>query len=63
MVKETGLNEVAEANDIIILYPQARKSSTLPMNPKGCWDWWGYVENKSGAVLPNIHKYVTKQGK
>ena len=32
-----GYNAVAEENDIIILYPQA-KNSTL--NPKGCWDWY-----------------------
>ena len=28
---------MAEENDIIILYPQA-KNSTL--NPQGCWDWY-----------------------
>ena len=25
-----------------MLYPQVNKSS-LPYNPKGCWDWWGYT--------------------
>lgn len=35
-----GLNEWAESNRIIVLYPQVEKS---PFNPQGCWDWWGYT--------------------
>jgi len=35
-----GYLEVAELNDIIVLFPQAIKS-TLLGNPQGCWDWWG----------------------
>ncbi len=31
-----GYNDVAEANNIIVLYPQAINST---LNPKGCWDW------------------------
>ncbi|XP_077985962.1 poly(3-hydroxybutyrate) depolymerase-like [Glandiceps talaboti] len=38
----TGYNEVAELNDIIIIYPQAISSIALG-NPQGCWDWWGYT--------------------
>jgi len=38
-VNNTGLNEVAAAYNIIVLYPQAMATLT---NPKGCWDWWGY---------------------
>ncbi|KAH3760912.1 polyhydroxybutyrate depolymerase [Pelomyxa schiedti] len=37
-----GFNEWAESNNIIILYPQAT-SATVPVNPNGCWDWWGYT--------------------
>ena len=33
-----GYIGIAEENGIIILYPQAR-NSTVPFNPKGCWDW------------------------
>ncbi|MCB1623669.1 MAG: prolyl oligopeptidase family serine peptidase [Pseudomonadales bacterium] len=40
-VAGAGYNRWAETNDIIVLYPQAR-SSTAPLNPLGCWDWWGY---------------------
>lgn len=39
---QTGYNRVAEANDMIMLYPQVQPSSSRPMNPKGCWDFWGY---------------------
>lgn len=34
-----GLNEWADTNHIVVLYPQAKKSGT---NPEGCWDFWGY---------------------
>jgi hypothetical protein len=38
----TGYNELADTNNIIVLYPQAKPSMTIPYNPKGCWDFWGY---------------------
>lgn len=37
-----GYNRWAEANRVIVLYPQAR-ASWWPWNPRGCWDWWGYT--------------------
>ncbi len=46
--KYAGYNEWAQANDIIVLYPQVEpRSATIPQNPKGCWDWWGqnYTHN------------------
>ena len=39
----TGYNQVADANKIIVLYPQAEPSAIYPYNPKGCWDFWGYT--------------------
>jgi hypothetical protein len=39
----TGLNEWAESNDIIVLYPYVDRSMLVPENPDGCWDWWGYT--------------------
>jgi poly(3-hydroxybutyrate) depolymerase len=39
----SGLNEWAENNRIIVLYPQVWHSR---MNPYGCWDWWGYTGNE-----------------
>ncbi len=35
----SGLNEWADTNHIVVLYPQVTKSGA---NPQGCWDWWGY---------------------
>lgn len=39
---KTGYIEVAEANDIIVLFPQAA-ANILQGNPNACWDWWGYL--------------------
>lgn len=50
--KGTGLNEYADTNHLVILYPQTDKSAMAPFNPNGCWDWWGY----SGE------NYATKHG-
>ncbi|MFZ1389242.1 MAG: PHB depolymerase family esterase [Thiolinea sp.] len=47
---KAGYNEWAEANNIVVLYPQAKVSLG---NPQACWDWWGY----SGE------HYADKQGK
>ena len=45
--RTSGYNAVAEANDIVVLYPQAQAIPSPLLdpfggNPKGCWDWWGY---------------------
>ncbi len=49
-VDSAGYNAWAESNRIIVLYPQvvarngpALGSWKIVMNPKGCWDWWGYT--------------------
>lgn len=51
----SGLNEWAESNRIIVLYPQVDKSL---MNPQGCWDWWGYTgadyDQGSGKQIAGI---------
>jgi hypothetical protein len=40
----TGYNELADANDLIVLYPQATgDDDNKAQNPDGCWDWWGYT--------------------
>jgi hypothetical protein len=41
-VQKSGINEWADTNNIIVLYPQATNSSS---NPLGCWDWWGYLSS------------------
>lgn len=51
----SGLNDWAESNGIIVLYPQVSKSA---LNPQGCWDWWGYTgadyDQKSGKQVAGI---------
>lgn len=51
-VREAGYNRWAEANRLIVLYPQT-KSSLVPLNPKGCWDWWGYTGADYATVKAN----------
>ena len=40
-VRGAGYLEVAEANRIVLLFPQVEES-LQPLNAFGCWDWWGY---------------------
>jgi poly(3-hydroxybutyrate) depolymerase len=47
-VDRAGLNQYADTNRMIVLYPQATASG---VNPDGCWDWWGYL----GATNYPIH--------
>ena len=47
-----GFNEWADANQLLVLYPQVGSSKIAPMNPYGCWDWWGYTDEN----------YATKKG-
>ena len=39
---QSGFNEWAESNKLVVVYPQVEKSL---FNPKGCWDWWGYTDD------------------
>lgn len=52
--RDAGYNRWAEANSLIVLYPQV-KASWYPFNPRGCWDWWGYTgaayHTKDGAQI------------
>ncbi|HET7204135.1 MAG TPA: hypothetical protein VFI92_12290 [Steroidobacteraceae bacterium] len=39
--RRAGYLEVADPNRIVLLFPQV-KPTMQPLNPLGCWDWWGY---------------------
>ena len=56
----SGLNEWAARNRIVVVYPQIVSSQ---MNPQGCWDWWGYTgpqyDQKSGKQLSGIDAIIT----
>ena len=51
-VREAGYNRWADANRLIVLYPQTVKRTWGTYNPRGCWDWWGYTGSE----------YHTKEG-
>ncbi len=53
-VDNAFLNQYADSNKLVVLYPQARVDETFG-NPKGCWDWWGYLG-------PNDTNYATRSG-
>lgn len=52
-ITQTGYLPWAEANDIVLAFPQVEKSLMAPLNPHGCWDWWGYTGDD----------YATRSGK
>jgi hypothetical protein len=62
--RHIGVNEWADTNGIIVLYPQAHSTtvqelavqnvlSGMNTNPNGCWNWWGYGFDT---------QYLTRQG-
>ena len=59
-----GLNEWADTNGIVVLYPQAHATTLSELsaqnalapfntNPNGCWNWWGYGSD---------NQFLTRQG-
>ncbi|UTW12761.1 extracellular catalytic domain type 2 short-chain-length polyhydroxyalkanoate depolymerase [Marinobacterium rhizophilum] len=56
---DTGYNYVAEANDLIMLYPQVQPSNAAPLNPEGCWDFWGY--SSPGDAQPDFYSRKAPQ--
>ena len=74
--RHVGVNEWADSNGIVVLYPQARSvtvkdfktsgpSDIFQINPFGCWNWWGYAYDdryllKSGVQLDAIYHMVLR---
>jgi poly(3-hydroxybutyrate) depolymerase len=55
-VTEAGINEWADTNKLVVVYPDTIASSAPgPTNPNACFDWWGY----SNQYDPN---YALKSG-
>jgi len=58
----SGLNEWAESNNLLVLYPQVASSKIAPLNPYGCWDWWGYTNEdyatRSGPQIVVIKSMI-----
>lgn len=57
-----GYNDWAEANKIIVLYPQSKKD--LANNPFACWDWYGFTgkdyATKNGFQMMALKKMVDR---
>jgi poly(3-hydroxybutyrate) depolymerase len=67
--ERSGLNAYADTNAFVVLYPQARPESFPIVNPKGCWDWWGYLgpadvdyATKLGPQMRTVMNMVTALG-
>jgi len=60
---KTNYNQWADTNNILVLYPQVN-ASTVPFNPQGCWDWFGYTGTdyalKSGAQMKAVNAMVDR---
>jgi poly(3-hydroxybutyrate) depolymerase len=56
-----GYNRWADANRLIVLYPQA---TATPANPNGCWDWWGYDDpgyaTRSGRQMAAVRAMLAR---
>jgi poly(3-hydroxybutyrate) depolymerase len=69
-VRDGGYNEWAGRHATVVLYPQVRpivaswRPPWLPLNPEGCWDWWGYsgadYAVRSGAQIEAVFGMVER---
>ena len=66
-ITEAGIDEWADTNGLIVLYPYAVETtltSSGGTNPMGCWDWWGYDDPnyalKSGTQMSAVYKMVQR---
>lgn len=60
--QNTGFNEWAESNRIIVLYPQSAKVDRV--NPYACWDWFGFTGanyvTQSGAQMKALKNMIRR---
>ena len=64
-VDSAGVNEWADANRMVVLYPQAMPTNLPVVNPMGCWDWWGYndIPQLATFMIPNpVGTFATAEG-
>jgi poly(3-hydroxybutyrate) depolymerase len=64
-VRDAGFNRWADALGVVVLYPQVR-ASYVPLNPKACWDWWGYTgsdyDTRQGAQIRAVVRAASALG-
>lgn len=60
-VEGSGLRRWADLASVVVLYPQTAPSM-IPLNPKACWDWWGYsgkdYDGRNGAQVQALMRFV-----
>ncbi len=72
-VDGAGYNGWAASNRIVVLYPQTVRRYGLAwgsfrwlLNPKGCWDWWGYTgadyHTRDGAQMRAVRAMIGALG-
>lgn len=67
-VTEAGINEWADTNKLVVVYPDTIASSAPgPTNPNACFDWWGYSNQndpnyalKSGMQMSALYAMVQR---
>ena len=67
-VKEAGIDEWADTNKLVVVYPDTIASSAPgPTNPNACFDWWGYSNQddpnyavKSGLQMTVLYAMVQR---
>jgi poly(3-hydroxybutyrate) depolymerase len=62
-VTKSGIDQWADTNNFIVMYPYAVEALD-PVNPMGCWDWWGYDDpnyaTKAGTQIGIVYKMVQR---
>ena len=63
-VRGSGYANWADANALIILFPEV---SASPVNPQGCWDWWGYTSDdyltRKAPQIEIVYRMLEELGK
>ncbi|NJO34117.1 MAG: hypothetical protein HC869_14235 [Rhodospirillales bacterium] len=63
-IEGSGFAGWADTNNLVILFPQVEASI---LNPKACWDWWGYTGKnfltKDALQIAAIWRMVEGRGK
>lgn len=66
-VSKNGLNDWAESNRLVVLYPQTKASMFMPLNPQACWDWWGYTDEhyatRDGEQIRAVQSMIQALGR
>lgn len=59
-----GYNRWADANRLVILYPQGVGTGRFGGNPNGCWDWWGFstpdYDTRDGLQLKAVKRMIER---